>query len=183
MKFTNTAIVYDELLMDIVSVLEYGWPAGPTFFHSLGSLIEAAVIHETVFFDPINYFGRPDLSGDDITSKLLASEFIQELLKEKALVPFPNWNDVEPYLASIGNDYQAGEFLADNTMGFIHVSLSRSLIEKKMKWKSISKILVCSQMSSVGDTLSKAEAMNQAGRPSSSARFVLYHFTVYDALT
>jgi hypothetical protein len=179
MKFTNTAIVYDELLMDIVSVLEYGWPAGPMFFHSLGSLIEAVVIHETVYFDPINYFGRRDLRGDDITSKLLASEFIQELLKAKALVPFPNWDNVEPYLAGIANDYQAGEFLADNIWDLSTFSVAEPGREKN-------ELEIHLDLSNIPNVFSGEYLVEGSGElvrledPSLLRALLQYHFTVDD---
>lgn len=179
MKFTNTAIVYDETLMDIVSVLDYGWPAGPTFFHSFGSLIEAAVIHETVYFDPTNYSGRCDLSGDDLTSKLLASEFIQELLRAKALVPFPAWDDVEAYLTGIGRNYQAGEFLADSLWDLSTFSVAEPGGEKN-------ELEIHLDLSNIPNVFSGEYLVEGRGElvrledPSLFRALLQYHFTVDD---
>jgi len=49
--FTNQALIQDETLLGHFLVLEQG-PAGPTFLNTVNTLIEAVVIHDTVYFDP-----------------------------------------------------------------------------------------------------------------------------------
>ena len=48
--FFNKALFYDETLLCICDVVENGMPIGPGFLHALSTLIEAAVIHETIFY-------------------------------------------------------------------------------------------------------------------------------------
>jgi hypothetical protein len=58
LSLANTALIHDEVLLDISRVLADGWPVGPSFFHSLGTLAEAVVIHDQVFFDPLRSYTK-----------------------------------------------------------------------------------------------------------------------------
>jgi hypothetical protein len=124
MEFSNTAVVYEEVLLDIVSVLEWGWPAGPYFLHSLGSLVEALVIHEHVFLDPANYHTRTDLRAGNVTSTLFGSDFCQQLLKAKALETFPAHSLVDKQLKGFGRDYEMLNFVMDSTWSLATFSLA-----------------------------------------------------------
>ena len=84
MEFTNTALVHEEVLLDVLLVLEHGWPAGPSFLHSLRTLTEAVVIHAEVYYDPLHYTRRGDLNGSDVHSLIRDSQFVQQLVSEGA---------------------------------------------------------------------------------------------------
>src|SRR5262249_7571109 len=45
----NSALVHEELLLDISMVLEHGKSVGPSFLHSFGTVAEAVVLHDRVF--------------------------------------------------------------------------------------------------------------------------------------
>jgi len=107
--FANCGYLYEETLTDITTVVEGGWPAGPSFFHSLGSLVEAVIIHEHVYFDALNYSRHPR-SGEDITSHILQSEFAKHLIADSAIEPFPVAEEVNKHLEAIGKEYSVMDF-------------------------------------------------------------------------
>lgn len=115
LDFVNSALLHDEILLEIVLVLEHGWPVGPKFAHSLGSLIEATVIHDKVYYDPLNYTNRTDLSGRDSTSLIIQSHFTKQLTQEGVLNLFPLREKVDQFLKENGRDYETINFLMDAT--------------------------------------------------------------------
>jgi len=100
--------------LDCVLVIEHGWPPGPSFLYSLGSLIEAAVIHERVYFDPLNYTQRED-SKAHLHAFLRGSSFVSTLSREQVLTLFPPPSEVDRTLSAKGHDYTATQFLIDST--------------------------------------------------------------------
>jgi len=114
MELHNAALIQEELLINISKVIEDGWPAGPSFFHALGSLIEAAVIHDKVFYDPLRQTLRNDLSGGIYVPSLLnESDLIQQLIREGVLTLFPESAEIDKHLEETGSSYKYGNFLVD----------------------------------------------------------------------
>jgi hypothetical protein len=113
MEFTNSAIIYDDTLLEIVVVLEHKKPAGPSFLHALNILIEAVTIHDQVFYDPRHTCIKSDNPRNTVEGIIADSPFIDELVRAECLKPFPAWSTLEEQLQKEGNDYSEGRFLAD----------------------------------------------------------------------
>lgn len=113
MKFYNCALVHDELLLDIVKVLEQGWPAGPTFLNSLGSLVEACVIHDKVYFDPLNHTSSNESDGETISGILITSSFIQDLITSEAISPLPHQKSIDEHFTRNQIEYKMFDFALD----------------------------------------------------------------------
>ena len=113
METSNTALIQDEILINISNVIEKGWPAGPSFLFSLGSLIEAAVIHDKVYFDPMGHTLEDDSNDDRLPSLLLQSDFVQQLIREEILSVFPQSTAIKQHLQEEGSSYEYGQFVAD----------------------------------------------------------------------
>ena len=88
MDTSNTALIQDEVLINVSNVIEKGWPAGPSFLNSLGSLIEAAAIHDKVYFNPMGHTLEVETHDDRVPSLLLESDFVQQLIREGILSVF-----------------------------------------------------------------------------------------------
>jgi hypothetical protein len=100
--FANSALLDDELLLDLCAVLEHDLPAGPSFVHSLGALAEAIVIHDNVYFDPLGGMRSRDRAGDSIREHLGQFHVVQELIRCEALKMFPSEEQVDSHLALAG---------------------------------------------------------------------------------
>jgi hypothetical protein len=111
--FVNQALIQEETILVISLVLEHGWPAGPSFIHALNTLIEAVVLHDVVYVDPVRDLNRTDLRRDGVTAALLGSTLVRLLLREGALQVFPEWGPLEHKFQAEGRQYTKGEFLAD----------------------------------------------------------------------
>jgi hypothetical protein len=111
--FINSALLQDEVLLDCILVIEHGWPAGPNFLYSLGSLIEASVIHERVYFDPLNYTKREDSDKNYLHAVLRDSPFVRSLAQNGALKLFPQPQEVNKILKEKDRDYRHIDFLSD----------------------------------------------------------------------
>jgi hypothetical protein len=112
-EFSNCALIQDETLLTICQVLEDGWPAGPTFLHALNTLIEAVVVHEKVYFDPLHQLGRTDESPYTVPGILRNSDFVGFLIREGAICEFPDESVVNDYLLSRGREYSYTNFVLD----------------------------------------------------------------------
>jgi hypothetical protein len=113
MDFYNTALIQDEILINIATVLEEDWTAGPSFLYALGSLIEAAVIHDKVYFDPMRSSTLERQQDDTIHAFLKESSFVQKLISEDVLVLFPPDSQVNKYLKAHGREYEFINFMMD----------------------------------------------------------------------
>jgi hypothetical protein len=112
-EFSNCALIQDETLLTICLVLEGGWPAGPTFLHALNTLIEAVVVHEKVYFDPLHQLERANDSPNSVPSILRKSGFVGLLMQEGALRKFPNESEVNEYLLARGREYSYTNFVVE----------------------------------------------------------------------
>ena len=115
MDFANTALVHDELLFTISRVLDGGAEVGPAFVYALGSFVEATVVHSKVFYDPLRYTLRKDLTGGDLSSLIRQSPFVQQMVDAGALTLFPSREEVDTHIAGIGSDYRMIDFLVAAT--------------------------------------------------------------------
>jgi hypothetical protein len=118
--FRNSAVVAEELLLDVAFVLDDGWPIGPRALYALGSLFEAIALHENVYFDPLGRYGSARASkGSTIEALLTGSEFIRTLVSHGCLKPFPAQAAVEEFCASPENTadhtFDLIDFLTDAT--------------------------------------------------------------------
>jgi hypothetical protein len=111
--FLNSALIQDESLLNLVLVLEQGWPAGPCFLHALNTLVETIVLYEHVYFDPLHYLDRVDLNPMSITSQIRSSSMVQLLLGEGAIEQLPNDDDLDQRLEATGREYKVTDFLLD----------------------------------------------------------------------
>lgn len=107
----NNALLQDEMLMQVVQVLEGGYPLGPSFMHGLGSVIEAAVLHERNYFDVNASFGDPNSPG--LQTALRTSTFLQQLHTAGALRTFPPPDEVDAVLEQVGADEDMLGFVAE----------------------------------------------------------------------
>lgn len=113
LQLTNSAIMYEDTLLDLVLVVEEQRPPGPSFLHSLGAVVEAAAIHQHVFHDPRHsYVARGP--GDQTVDGILGKSFlIKELGKIGCLEEFPAWPVLDDHLRTKGILHAEGQFLAD----------------------------------------------------------------------
>lgn len=104
MEFVNSALLYDELLIDVINVLENNWPVGPKFLYSFGSLVEAFVLHDKVYYDVLNQTQREVYARGfgQIPKIIKDSNFVNQLQKEKLLHVFPEFKLVKKYLLDNG---------------------------------------------------------------------------------
>jgi len=122
LDFTNQALIHDEHLVTICLVLDHGWPAGPTFLHALNTVIETAVIHDAVYFDPLHQFRR-DAPPISVPGVLQSSGFIKLLVREGAIREFPEQSVIDAHLIARGREYRYARFLADayqSTRSFVY---------------------------------------------------------------
>ena len=124
MDFSNTALIHDEILLNISNVVEKGWIAGPAFLYSLGSLIEASIIHDKVYFDPFGHTEEANGHNNTLHSQLLESDFVQQLIYEGVLHVFPSINEIKQYLKEKKSNYDLGDFTAD----YYHELVSFSMV-------------------------------------------------------
>jgi len=111
---SNTGLLQDEVLLTIVRGLDEGLPIGPSFVHSLATLIESLVVHDKVFYDLRTVArGAPEDSSRTIEDVLENSSFVKALVKHRVLAPFPSAEDTEELLSELGVDYTYGDFLTD----------------------------------------------------------------------
>ena len=110
----NTALIHDEVLMEIIKVVEGDWPAGPAFVYALGSLVEAAVIHDRVFYDPMHQTQRNDPQPRrTIADVLNNSQLVQQLVSAKVLTLLPKREQLDSHLEASGSNYRSDSFLID----------------------------------------------------------------------
>jgi len=109
----NSALVHEEVLLDISMVLEHGKSVGPSFLHSFGTVAEAVVLHDRVFFDPYRRTQERLQQSNTIEALVWQSGFVQELLHEGALALPPPRNQIDAWLETKGTDYRAVDFLTD----------------------------------------------------------------------
>jgi hypothetical protein len=98
MDSQNSALIYPEVLFDVIRVLEDKYPVGPSFVNSLSTLIEAVVIHDRIFLHS-NY----DLSANSPWQTFHATELAATLKREGILVE-PTGDEFEEWLSSVGCD-------------------------------------------------------------------------------
>jgi hypothetical protein len=119
MNWYNSALIQDEILVHISRVIDYGDPAGPAFLNSIGTLVEAIVLHENVYFDPArgSQVRRSDNRTPDgretVASIIYGSSFVQHLIRDGVLKPLPGHEDLNTYLESKGANYNYWEFISD----------------------------------------------------------------------
>ena len=110
--FSNQALLQDEILLTISLVLEHNWPIGPSFIHAMNTLIEAVVIHDKVYFDPLQELRRAELPSNTVPGILKHSDFVQLLIHEAAIEPLPDHSVLDADLAFKGRDYRLRNFFA-----------------------------------------------------------------------
>lgn len=119
MEFYNSALIQDEILLNLSLVIDRDHPAGPSFLHSLGTLVEAVILHEQVYFDPArqaqdrgNSNRRAD-GTETVGSIIYESPFVQELMTGGGLTQFPDRVVVDDHLEARGSDYNYISFIND----------------------------------------------------------------------
>lgn len=112
LDLVNAALVHEEVLLDVSRVLDDGWPVGPSFLHSLGTLAEALVIHNQVFFGPRWSTDREDSGRNTIAIQIQQSNFVRELSREGGLTLAPA-EEIDARLVSKGTGYRLANFVAD----------------------------------------------------------------------
>lgn len=111
LNLANTALIHEEVLLDVFGVLEDGWPVSPSFLQSMGTLAEAVVIHDQVFFDPMRWTLSQDTRGNTVHGFLRQSAFVQELLQQGALTVPPVQDEIDVWLTSKGTEYRFVNFM------------------------------------------------------------------------
>ena len=122
MEFHNSALIHDESLMSIIKVLEWEWPAGPSFLYAIGSFVEAAVIHDKLFFDPMRQTLDNEATGNRMPDFLNQSAFVQLMIREGVLTVFPNRTEIDQHLQQTQREYSFENFLLDFYWGFASFS-------------------------------------------------------------
>ena len=110
--FRSSTLLQQETLGQIVTVLEAGWPAGPTFFNALSTLTESLCLYDHVYFDPLRMHLRSDAVPAG-AKMLQQSSFVRLLVSEGALELFPDSPVVDAALAEEGRDYDHVDFMSD----------------------------------------------------------------------
>ena len=113
MEAYNSALIQDDILASLSLVIDHDYPVIPSFIHSLGTLIEAVVLHDKVYFDPLRKYGRIENTAGSIYEVIRASSFIKSLIDGGALAHFPVETDTNEHLIAKGNEYTYGHFLSD----------------------------------------------------------------------
>jgi hypothetical protein len=111
LQMRNASLLQDEMLMQVVQVLEGDYPLGPSFMQALGSVVEAAVLHEANYFDISARFQQQGVDG--LQSRVRGSDFVTELMAGAAVQPFPPAETVDLVLGQIGADEDMLGFIAD----------------------------------------------------------------------
>jgi hypothetical protein len=112
LDLVNAALVHDEVLLDVSRVLDGDWPVGPSFLHSLGTLAEALVIHNQVFFGPRWSTDEEDSGRNTIAVQLQQSNFVRELSREGGLTLAPA-EQIDAVLVSKCTGYRLANFVMD----------------------------------------------------------------------
>ncbi len=99
----NSALFQDDLLMQVVQPLDMGYPMGPSFVHALGTLIEAVVLHDINYFDPLATFTT---EGSGLQAYVRQSSLINDLQRGGALRLLPPAPDVDLRFEQLGIDYR-----------------------------------------------------------------------------
>jgi hypothetical protein len=114
----NTSLIQEDALLNIIKVVEWGWPAGPSFLYAIGSFIEASVIHDKIFFDPMRQTQRDEIRAQTIPSLLNQSTFVQSMIREDVLTVFPERSEVDQHFQNAKSKYSFDNFLIDYYHGF-----------------------------------------------------------------
>ena len=114
MDYANSALLQDEVLSELIMVFDYNWPAGPGFLYALGTLIEAEIIHEEVYYDPSNHTLQEDLAADDLARIISGSNFVRQLVSQGALRLLPLDDDIRSRLSEPGSQYTWDDFVEDS---------------------------------------------------------------------
>jgi hypothetical protein len=107
---TNSALIQDELLVEIVLALRGEKPAGPEAFHAINNFIECCIIHEEIWINPVESLVG---GGGGIPETILNDPFLSLLRKEGVLGGCPNYNLVDKHFVNIGVSYDSITFITD----------------------------------------------------------------------
>ncbi len=129
----NSALIQDEVLGELALVLNGTKPAGPNFLNCVGSVVEACVLHESVFVLPAREF--EDVGANPgLTTLIDESEFTASLLREGVFKPFPPRVELDDYLAGVGGEYNTFEFIKDLRWTAVSMLPSNSDQEEALWW-------------------------------------------------
>lgn len=107
----NSSLIQDDLLMQMIQPLDMGYPIGPSFLHSLSTIVEAATLHDFNYFDPLVELTEVD--GDGLQGYVRHSDLTKQLISGGAIHPFPPRTDVDLYLKHRGADYEMIDLCTD----------------------------------------------------------------------
>lgn len=103
----NSALLQDELIIEVVSALEGNKPAGPDAVQSIIGLIEACVIHEEIWVDPMYYW------GGSIPEAYMGHPVIKGLLNEGLLRRPPPSDELDVRFSELGSRFEMADFRRD----------------------------------------------------------------------
>lgn len=108
--FSNSVLLQDEILYNVVDVIENGAPIGPAFAVSLATLIESVVFSERTYFDVFRCVSDADEPSMSVRPRLGQSDLIGWLQKEDLLTAFPLSRQIDRQLARAGIKYDTTDF-------------------------------------------------------------------------
>jgi hypothetical protein len=117
MDFFNSALIQDDVLAIIALAVDGDWPVGPLFMHALGTLVEAVVVHDKVYYDPLRQTAKDHVSPGSLQAVIKESSFIQQLVRAGVLEYFPSRDEIEATLLAKGGEYTTEHFYQDFTRG------------------------------------------------------------------
>ncbi len=104
----NSALLQNELILEVVTVLEGQKPAGPDALHAIVGLIEACVIHEEIWVDLM-----ADSRGGDIPSAYMDHPLIKGLMDQGVLRRPPTNDELNDCFSAVGAKFDMVDFIAD----------------------------------------------------------------------
>ena len=104
----NSALLQDELIIEVVAALEGNKPAGPDAVQSIIGLIEACVIHEEIWVNPMQ-----DRAGGGILDAYMSHPLIKGLLNEGVLRFPPASDELDVRFSELGSLFDMVGFVRD----------------------------------------------------------------------
>lgn len=104
----NSALLQDELILEVVAALEGQKPAGPDAVQSIIGLIEACVIHEEIWVNVM-----PDWAGGHIPEAYMGHPLIEGLLNEGVLRRPPPSDELDVRFSAVGAAFDMVDFIGD----------------------------------------------------------------------
>jgi hypothetical protein len=111
--FANSALIQAEALLSVYRLVEHGLPVGPASLNSLCSLIESAVIHDVVYYQPRLGFRCSTRDGEAWLFDVLQDSSLVKLLEQSGVLRSVPEARLDEYLSRQGRDYRFAGLIKD----------------------------------------------------------------------